>query len=46
MDKLTQLYGIGPSLAEQYIKNGINGVKLDLKKPIRAQLKKKKILGI
>ncbi len=43
MDLLTQLYGIGPSLAEQYIKNGINGVKLDLKKPIRAQLKKKKI---
>lgn len=43
MDKLTQLYGIGPALAEQYIKNGINGVKLDLEKPIRAQLKKKKI---
>ena len=43
MDKLTQLYGIGPALAEQYIKNGINGVKLNLEKPIRAQLKKKKV---
>lgn len=43
MNKLIKLYGIGPSLAEQYIKNGINGVKLDLEKPIRAQLKKHKI---
>lgn len=43
MNELTKLYGIGPKLAKQYIKDGINGVKLDLKKPIRAQLKKKSI---
>jgi DNA polymerase/3'-5' exonuclease PolX len=43
MDKLTKIYGIGPKLAEQYLKEGINGVKLDKDKPMRAQLKKKKI---
>jgi DNA polymerase/3'-5' exonuclease PolX len=43
MDQLTRLYGIGPKLAKQYIRNGINGQTLDMAKPIRAQLKKKKI---
>lgn len=43
MEKLTKIYGIGPAIAKQYIHDGINGVKLDLDKPIRAQLKKKKI---
>lgn len=40
IEKLTALYGIGPKLAEDIIKNGINGVKIDTDKPIRAQLKK------
>jgi len=40
IEKLTALYGIGPKLAEDILNNGVNGVKINPDKPIRAQLKK------
>lgn len=40
VDALTEFYGIGPVLANDYIKNGIAGHKLDFTKPLRPQLTK------
>lgn len=42
-DKLTKLYGIGPALAAKIESEGVNGVRINPKKPIRAQLKKASI---
>lgn len=43
MEKLQQLYGIGPKMAKKIMRYGIAGHKIDPNKSIRKQLKKKDI---
>lgn len=43
LEELKSLYGIGDVMAENMLKNGVDGNKLDINKPMRSQLRNKKI---
>lgn len=43
LEELKSLYGIGDVMAENMLRNGIAGIKLDINKPMRSQLRNSKI---